>query len=49
MPLDPSYPAERLRFMLDDSGAAVLVSQSASSGQLPEVAASVYTWTAIGE
>ena len=31
--LDPSYPAERLAFMLDDSGAQVLVSRQ---GQLPE-------------
>ena len=31
--LDPSYPVERLAFMLEDSGAAVLVSRR---GQLPE-------------
>ena len=29
LPLDPHYPAERLRWMLRDSGARVLVSQSA--------------------
>ena len=39
VPLDPSYPDERLRFMLDDSGAAVLVSQRRIERQLPEVAA----------
>jgi amino acid adenylation domain-containing protein len=27
VPLDPRYPAERLRFMLDDSGIAVLVNE----------------------
>ena len=29
LPLDPGYPPERLAFMLEDSGAAVLVTQSA--------------------
>ena len=33
MPLDPSYPVERLAFMLADSRAALLVSRR---GQLPE-------------
>jgi natural product biosynthesis luciferase-like monooxygenase protein/amino acid adenylation domain-containing protein/FkbM family methyltransferase len=28
LPLDPSYPAERLAFMLEDAGAAVLVTRS---------------------
>ena len=28
LPLDPSYPAERLSFMLSDAGAAVLVTQA---------------------
>ena len=28
MPLDPEYPAERLAYMLDDSGVNLLLSQS---------------------
>ena len=28
LPLDPSYPSERLAFMLSDAGAAVLVTRS---------------------
>ncbi len=35
LPLDPNYPAERLRFMLEDSGARVLVSEQSLAGQLP--------------
>ena len=29
LPLDPSYPAERLSFMLSDAGCSVLVTQQA--------------------
>ncbi|MET0621401.1 MAG: amino acid adenylation domain-containing protein, partial [Pyrinomonadaceae bacterium] len=36
VPLDPSYPAERLRFMLEDCGAAVLVTQRRLLDSLPE-------------
>ncbi|MFB1479128.1 non-ribosomal peptide synthase/polyketide synthase, partial [Corallococcus sp. RDP092CA] len=35
VPLDPSYPRERLSFMLEDSGAPVLVTQDSLSQQLP--------------
>ncbi len=35
LPLDPGYPPERLAFMLEDSGAAVLVTQSALRDRLP--------------
>ncbi|HET9985575.1 MAG TPA: amino acid adenylation domain-containing protein, partial [Longimicrobiales bacterium] len=35
VPLDPSYPAERLGFMLADSGARVLVTQEALRGVVP--------------
>ncbi|HEV2734527.1 MAG TPA: amino acid adenylation domain-containing protein, partial [Longimicrobiaceae bacterium] len=35
VPLDPGYPAERLAYMLEDSGARVLVTQASSSGLLP--------------
>ncbi len=34
LPLDPDYPAERLVFMLADSGAAVLLTQSHLVGQI---------------
>ncbi|HEX7241984.1 MAG TPA: amino acid adenylation domain-containing protein, partial [Longimicrobiaceae bacterium] len=36
VPLDPSYPAERLRWMLEDSGARVVVTQAGMEGRLPE-------------
>ncbi|WP_312000129.1 AMP-binding protein, partial [Bacillus subtilis] len=28
VPIDPNYPEERIRYMLDDSGAKLLLSQS---------------------
>ena len=37
LPLDPSYPRERLRFMLEDSGAALLLAQPGlADGLAPE-------------
>ena len=35
LPLDPSYPTERLAFMLRDSGADLVISDAASAGRLP--------------
>src|SRR5947209_6231544 len=35
IPLDPAYPKERLAFMLEDSGAPVVVSQEAQAAMLP--------------
>jgi amino acid adenylation domain-containing protein len=35
LPLDPAYPAERLAYMLADSGARVLVTQASLRGLLP--------------
>src|SRR5437899_11199064 len=35
LPLDPSYPAERLGFMLADAGARVLVTQAALIDRFP--------------
>ncbi|HYG62093.1 MAG TPA: amino acid adenylation domain-containing protein, partial [Thermoanaerobaculia bacterium] len=35
LPLDPGYPRERLAFMLEDSGAKVLLTQEALLGDLP--------------
>ena len=34
VPLDPAYPTERLRFMLKDSGARVLITEEAAFGSL---------------
>jgi amino acid adenylation domain-containing protein len=35
IPLDPSYPAERLAFMLTDAAAAIVLTQTHLAGQLP--------------
>jgi non-ribosomal peptide synthetase component F len=35
VPLDPNYPPERLAFMLDDSAAAVLITETHLARQLP--------------
>jgi surfactin family lipopeptide synthetase A len=35
LPLDPSYPVDRLAFMLEDSGAPLLVTQRSLAGLLP--------------
>ncbi|TBV12878.1 non-ribosomal peptide synthase/polyketide synthase, partial [Stutzerimonas kirkiae] len=35
VPLDPEYPQERLNYMLEDSGAILLLSQSALQARLP--------------
>ncbi|HEX8190598.1 MAG TPA: amino acid adenylation domain-containing protein, partial [Pyrinomonadaceae bacterium] len=39
LPLDPSYPPERLRFMLEDSGARVLLTQQRLLDSEPALAA----------
>jgi len=36
LPLDPRYPAERLAFMLEDSGASVLVTESSVAALVPK-------------
>ncbi|HEX7317733.1 MAG TPA: amino acid adenylation domain-containing protein [Pyrinomonadaceae bacterium] len=41
LPLDPEYPQERLRFMLEDSGAPVLLTQQRLLASLPETGARV--------
>ncbi|HEV3458631.1 MAG TPA: amino acid adenylation domain-containing protein, partial [Thermoanaerobaculia bacterium] len=38
VPLDPEHPRERLRFVLDDSGAAALVTSRALAARLPAYA-----------
>ncbi len=39
VPLDPDYPAERLTFMLEDSGAGILITRASLRGRLPHTAA----------
>jgi amino acid adenylation domain-containing protein len=41
LPLDPAYPEERLRYMLSDSGAELLLTQRALVSQLGDVSATV--------
>ncbi len=41
-PLDPSYPSERLRFLIDDSGAALVVTETALAARLPQTDASLF-------
>jgi len=36
VPLDPSYPRERVRFMLEDAGVTILLSELAMMDRLPE-------------
>ena len=36
VPLDPAYPQERLAYMLEDSGASVLISQSERLPNVPQ-------------
>lgn len=41
VPLDPNHPAERLTFLLEDTGASVVVSQEALRGRLPSAGPAV--------
>ncbi len=41
LPLDPSYPSERLRFMLEDAQVSVLLTQETLVGRLPDFSVSV--------
>jgi amino acid adenylation domain-containing protein len=38
LPLDPAYPADRVAYILEDSGAALVLAQEGTRGLLPEVA-----------
>ncbi|MGZ5560735.1 MAG: amino acid adenylation domain-containing protein, partial [Methylobacter sp.] len=35
VPLDPSYPQQRIQYLLDDSGLSILITQSPLLGQIP--------------
>jgi len=41
LPLDPSYPRERLAFMLKDANAKVVLTESRLTGLLPEIGATI--------
>ncbi len=41
VPLDPTYPKDRLAFMLEDSGARVLITQEHLAGEVPAGGASL--------
>ena len=47
IPLDPSYPADRLTYVLEDSRAAVLVTQSSLVSTLPNHSARTLTLDAV--
>jgi len=36
VPIDPEYPEDRISYMLEDTGASIILSSSAASGKLPE-------------
>ncbi|MEX3628067.1 MAG: amino acid adenylation domain-containing protein [Burkholderia sp.] len=46
VPLDPAYPAERLRYMLEDSGAGVVLSDAEHLSQVQALAGSLPAWAA---
>ncbi|PQZ53665.1 non-ribosomal peptide synthetase, partial [Achromobacter sp. MYb9] len=41
VPLDPEYPEDRLRFMAEDSGVSVVLTESAQHGRLPWLASAL--------
>jgi amino acid adenylation domain-containing protein len=41
VPIDPAYPPDRLRFMMEDSGIAVLLTTGRLAHQMPEIKAPV--------
>ena len=49
LPLDPAYPAARLRFMAEDSGARLVLVQAGTGEELPENIPKVNVNRAIGD
>lgn len=52
LPIDPGYPAERIEYMLRDSGVSILLTQKSVSGQLPDHSAKMFCldsdWPQVG-
>ena len=44
VPLDPEYPVERLRFMVEDAQARMVITQSQLRGRLPETGPRILGW-----
>jgi len=49
VPLDPAFPSERLAFMLEDSGAALLVTQRRLQALFPEKTTVIYLEETVAE
>ncbi|HSG44978.1 MAG TPA: amino acid adenylation domain-containing protein, partial [Anaerolineales bacterium] len=47
LPLDPSFPSERLAFMAKDSGASIILTQTSLINELPESNAHIITLDAL--
>jgi len=47
VPLDPTYPAERIRFVLEDCGAALVLADAASAPRLADVEVPVWSIAAL--
>ncbi|MFF9052375.1 amino acid adenylation domain-containing protein [Streptomyces erythrochromogenes] len=47
LPMDAAYPAERLRYMAQDSGARLLLADTPTGGELPELPAPVLLLDAV--
>jgi len=48
LPLDPTYPAERIAFMIEDARVKVLVTQERLANSLPSARRRRFGWTQIG-
>jgi amino acid adenylation domain-containing protein/thioester reductase-like protein/non-ribosomal peptide synthase protein (TIGR01720 family) len=49
VPLDPDYPLERLRFMIEDSGAILVATQTSLSTRVAQVASAWMTLDQLGD
>lgn len=47
VPIDPEYPADRVRYMIADSGSTLLLSKLAYASELAAVAADAVSWQAV--
>ncbi|MET0396107.1 MAG: amino acid adenylation domain-containing protein, partial [Longimicrobiaceae bacterium] len=44
VPLDPTYPADRLAYLLEDSGVALVVAEERTRGALPHFGGEIVAW-----